>query len=72
MKIPHSLKSSFAHEFVFAFVWMVIIHPEFDKSKNFGFLSISGNRNNMLTKIRLAKKDLCWENEEKELLPLFA
>ena len=45
MKIPHSLKSSFAHEFVFAFVWMVIIHPEFDKSKNFGFLSISGNRN---------------------------
>ena len=32
---------------------------------------ISMDRNNMLTRIRAAKKALCWENEEQELLSLF-
>ena len=32
---------------------------------------ISVDRNSILTKIRLAKQDLCWENEQKELLSLF-
>lgn len=33
---------------------------------------ISMDRNHMLTRIRAAKKALCWENEEQELLSLFA
>jgi len=33
---------------------------------------ISIDRNNILTNIKLAKKDLCWENEQKELLSLFS
>ena len=32
---------------------------------------ISSDRKHMLPKIKLAKKDLCWENEQKKLLSLF-